>query len=450
MDKKCYKLIIIFYIIFLILFIFLFSARISTYLLRVELANIKLKKYNPETNTITIEVKRKINKYNDYFECNAKNENNNIYKSVGSNNKCSLTLKLNSKYKIYLTNKIGTISEMINLNDNIDNVLSFKFKSNEIYLIKDEEYKITYYDVTLDKVDYNFKIKDENIAKIKDNKIIGVSPGVTTLYSDKTKETVTITVTDLLTKPYATKDKKKPLPCNIYSEEDNKLLDKILAYKINESGYQTRAGAVAAARFLTLEFPYRIAYFYENGRVHSSGVHYVDGEGRYYKVGLYLNDYKKQDIIAKYRGPAIWGCNLTNLENNAAYGYIPGRLMPNGLDCSGFVSWVLKNAGFDPGDVGAGETEYPYQMTDLGEYTKLTNELISSNKIKVGDLINFWGHIAIIIGIDDSNIYVAESLSYIGGVRAMIYDKKTITKTFTHVVLMDEYYKEDGNLKNMW
>ena len=72
--------------------------------------------------------------------------------------------------------------------------------------------------------------------------------------------------------------------------------------------------AVVAARFLTLELPYRIPYFYENGRVSDTGVHFVDGEGRYYKKGLYLAESKKKDIIASWTGPAIWGCPLKNLE----------------------------------------------------------------------------------------------------------------------------------------
>ena len=55
-----------------------------------------------------------------------------------------------------------------------------------------------------------------------------------------------------------------------------------------------------------------------------------------------------------------------------------------------------------------------------------------------------------IIGIDDNNIYVAESLNTLGGVVAKTYSKSSITKTFNHVVLMDEFYKEDGNLTDMW
>ena len=41
-----------------------------------------------------------------------------------------------------------------------------------------------------------------------------------------------------------------------------------------------------------MNFKFRIPYFYENGRLHSSGANYVDGEGRYYKVGMYLHEKK--------------------------------------------------------------------------------------------------------------------------------------------------------------
>ena len=165
---------------------------------------------------------------------------------------------------------------------------------------------------------------------------------------------------------------------------------------------------------------------------------------------MYLDDSKKDDIIASYRGPVIWGCPLTNLEPAPEYGYIVGAKKPNGLDCSGFISWALKNAGFDPGDIGAGDSAYPYQMTKLGEFVSLTPELIKSGKIRTGDLINYWGHIGMIIGIDEDNIYVAESLPNLGGAVAKRYSKTNIRNTFTHVVLMDKYYEKDGNLTDMW
>ena len=139
-----------------------------------------------------------------------------------------------------------------------------------------------------------------------------------------------------------------------------------------------------------------------------------------------------------------------NLESNAKYGYTMGKMMPNGLDCSGFITWSLKQAGFDPGDIGAGESpDRDNQCTDLGKFTKLKENF---DKIKVGDLLNWWGHIAMLIGIDEktNTYYVAESLSYISGVRAMIYTKNELLETFPYVVLMDSYYQKEGNYSNYW
>ncbi len=124
--------------------------------------------------------------------------------------------------------------------------------------------------------------------------------------------------------------------------------------------------------------------------------------------------------------------------------------MPNGLDCSGFVTWALYNGGFDPGDRGAGESEYTYQVTDLGNFKPITNELINSNIIKAGDIFNYWGHVALIIGIDEKNYYVAESLQNFYGLVVRAYKKSKIKNTFKYVVLMDEYYKNDGNYTMYW
>ena len=317
-------------------------------------------------------------------------------------------------------------------------------------MVLGDEKSLKYDELVIDKNKKLSKItsSNENIVSISDGTMKANSSGECEIKTES--KSIKIVVTDIIEKPTYHKEKKEVIPCNRYSKSEAELLDKLLSFRINESGYKTRAGALEAARFLTLEFKYRIPYFYENGRVHPSGVHFADGEGRYYKVGLYLDDSKKDDIIASYRGPAIWGCPLTNLEPAPEYGYIMGSKKPNGLDCSGFISWALKNAGFDPGDIGAGDSDYPYQMTKLGEFVRLTPELIKSGKIRAGDLINYWGHIGMIIGIDEDSIYVAESLPNLGGAVAKRYLKTNIGNTFTHVVLMDKYYKNDGNLTSMW
>ena len=40
---------------------------------------------------------------------------------------------------------------------------------------------------------------------------------------------------------------KSYLPCGRYTKEENDLLDEILKDRINDAGYKTRAGVVAAA-----------------------------------------------------------------------------------------------------------------------------------------------------------------------------------------------------------
>ncbi|MDE5538877.1 MAG: C40 family peptidase, partial [Bacilli bacterium] len=367
-----------------------------------------------------------------------------------NNKECILELKIATDYDLTVEDALST-SQKYNILDFLNNNLAFEFQKETIYLIPGEEKEIEYItkNITTKPNSYTFKSKNEQVATINNNIITGISPGTTEIYLDD-KASLKVIVTNLITKPTLPTQKKEVIACQKYNENEAKILDELLEARISDAGYKTRAGAVAAARFLTLEFPYRIPYFYENGRLHSSGVNYVDGEGRYYKKGLYLHKNKYSGIKARFSGPAMWGCALTNWEDNEDYGYKFGTTKPNGLDCSGFVSWALLNGGFDPGDIGAGESPYPYQMTDLGKYTRLTSDLINSDKIKVGDLFNYWGHIAILIGMDKDNFYIAESLPHLGGVVAKKYSKKNVTSTFDYVVLMDEYYKKDGNYTEYW
>lgn len=424
----------------------------------LEIANIKLVNYNEDDNTITLKIEKVIKLTNNTFICHAKGSKDEVTSS-SDNGSCIITIPKEDNYEIYLSDENEQKTEIIKLNDVLNEILLFSFNNDTIYLIPEEEKELSYTDISIGKkINYEFVSSNDKVAKIVDNKIVGVSTGTATITEKKSKSKLEVIVTDLITKPYAIKDKKEILACHAYTTEEAKLLDEILAYKVEEGGYLTRGGAVAAARFLTLEFAYRVPYFYENGRVPLSdgstsniNTHIADGEGRYYKQGLYLSDDKKDLITASWRGPAIWGCDLKNLERNERYGYIMGKMMPNGLNCSGFVTWTLKQAGYDPGDVGAGESpERDGQCTDLGEFVSLNSEILA--KLKVGDLLNWWGHIAMLIGIDEKTetYYVAESLSYIGGVRAMIYSKNELLNTFSYAVLMDSYYQEDGNYQVFW
>ncbi len=417
----------------------------------ISVKGINLVDYNKESEKIKIEITKKLSVFYKFdFTCNAY-DNVNTFSNASEGLKCYLELPVNGNYKIYLENKYG-ISESYNLVEHIDNKLEFKFDKKEAYLAVGDSMSIEYSDKYLLPIEtmYSFYSTDESVAIIEDGKIKGISVGTAYIKEKSSNDSIKVTVTDLITPYTLSKQKKEIVPCENYSEEDATLLDSLLEYYVNEAGYETRAGAVAAGRFLTLQFKYRVPYFYENGRINDSGVHKADGEGRYYKKGLYLSKNKYNDIKYTYADKAMWGCPLKNGTNNPRYGFVAGKKMPNGLDCSGFVSWALVNGGFDPGDVGAGENEGIYQLTDTGEFTTLTRDLALSGRIKTGDLFNFWGHIALIIGQDENNYYVAESLPHLGGVIAKTYPKTTVANTFEFVVFMDKFYKNDGNLKDYW
>lgn len=411
---------------------------------KITLDSVKLIEFDENANEIIIEIKKENNLLLNTFSCIITSGNNNIF-VTGKDNTCRVKLPIGSNYSFVLK-KDFIKTKNYQITDYIDNRLSFNFLNDIIYLTIGESKTISFTEKNISSkgADYDFFIDDNDIASLENNIITGISKGETILHEKKSDKVVKIIVTDLITKPTISSSRKSILPCNRYSEEENKLLDEFLKNDVELAGYKTRAGAVAAARFLTLKLKYRIPYFYENGRVSDSGTNYVDGEGRYYHTGLYLSDTKKNDIVASFNGPVIWGCPLRNWENEPFFGYIEGNLMPNGLDCSGFVTWSLVNGGFDPGDRGAG------QMTELGEFVKLNDEVMNSNIIKAGDLFNYWGHISIIVGIKDGIYYVAESLPNYDGVDLRVYNKEEVLDMFRYVVLMDSFYKDDGNYLEFW
>ena len=55
-----------------------------------------------------------------------------------------------------------------------------------------------------------------------------------------------IIVTDIIVKPVFDLGKPK-ITCGVYSEEENDLLDQILAERVDYAGRGTRGGAIAAA-----------------------------------------------------------------------------------------------------------------------------------------------------------------------------------------------------------
>ena len=334
-----------------------------------------------------------------------------------------------------------------------DGVKSIKFKVDTFYLAIGESEKLNY-DIESSKDDYKLTWSSENedIVSISDGKIVGVNLGtsVVTLKSESGKKAeVSVTVTDLIRKPELD-DKKKFLPCHAYTEEEAHIIDEALRTRVLNKGEGTRAALIETIRFMTLSFKYKVSYFYENGRMHESGVRKADGEGRYYHKGLYLSEDKFKDIKVSHKGPAIWGCPLTNLQDHNRYK--PGAKMPNGLDCSGFVTWSLYNSGLDVGDIGAGINDRHKDMSDVGEMHSLTYEYANSGDYKVGDVIVRWGHTALIAGKDSEYLYIAESL--LKGVRIEKVSYKnpnsSLYKYYAYINKMDKEYSKNDDYTDMW
>ena len=351
---------------------------------------------------------------------------------------------INRKEEIHF---IPTITEID------DGVKSIKFKVDTFYLAIGESEKLNY-DIESSKDDYKLTWSSENedIVSISDGKIVGVNLGtsVVTLKSESGKKAeVSVTVTDLIRKPELD-DKKKFLPCHAYTEEEAHIIDEALRTRVLNKGEGTRAALIETIRFMTLSFKYKVSYFYENGRMHESGVRKADGEGRYYHKGLYLSEDKFKDIKASHKGPAIWGCPLTNLQDHNRYK--PGAKMPNGLDCSGFVTWSLYNSGLDVGDIGAGINDRHKDMSDVGEMHSLTYEYANSGDYKVGDVIARWGHTALIAGKDSEYLYIAESL--LKGVRIEKVSYKnpnsSLYKYYAYINKMDKEYSKNDDYMDMW
>ena len=372
------------------------------------------------------------------------------------NNIC--IMPLTDRGNVYIRNKYDHLCEVLE-DQRFSYVEKLELSSKKIYLAVEGSEKIRYDSSVTGSFDEPvvFSCDNEKVAQADPDGIIrGLSKGKTILrvtYGDK-QDTAEVIVTDLITAMAPEFDMEKPfLSCGVFSEEDNDLLDEILFSRIDQAGYQTRAGAVAAARFLAMEFPYRINYFTENGRMDSCSGKYVDGEGRYYHRGLYLDPSRYENIDMNYTmsGPAPWGCTI--------FEYSYERNARNGLDCSGSMTWVLVQAGYDPGDIGAGITSWCPAMSDLGERYWLA-DAVDNKELKVGDLLSGGdggpeggGHIAMCVGIDkEGYIYVAEELGYhyYWGYMIRKYDRNELLRYFYWRVDMDEFYGKDGNLTDYW
>ena len=299
--------------------------------------------------------------------------------------------------------------------------------------------------------DYKVELlSGDNVLEISDNSFKAISTGECIVYASDTDQKIAISVSDLYSIAHID-NYKTVIYEYAYTPEEAAYLDEVLEGRINEVGYKTRAAVAEAARFLSMNFNYKIPYFCENGRL--TGGYFCDGEGRFYHKGLYLSTDKYELLNPDYiiEGPGMWGHMM-----HMSCGVMEH---PNGLDCSGFVTWCLVQAGFDPGDYGAGNNAEGdvFCVPDLsnGDAGAAWLNEIDPDVIQAGDIIAWDGTTAIVVGVDEENIYVAHQ--YWDNGLEVITSKKSELKDFLYgsddswsdnwqyVSLMDNYYETNGN-----
>ncbi len=207
-----------------------------------------------------------------------------------------------------------------------------------------------------------------------------------------------------------------------YSDEDWDRMEKEFFERIEDAGFGTRAACVEAALYLaSLDYavPYRGTPM---NRAANIGIYpklgFNRGWGRYCRLG------KTVDYNGKHYDPSYWAVN--------------------GMDCCGFVSWVMVNGGVK--DVGFQGGVSP------GNYTKTSNAIDFKDCkgiVQPGDLIcgysnslGRYAHIIFVAGVDDEKLYLIHETG--GKLKTTVSYFKDSNSGWKVVLMEEEYQKKNG------
>ncbi len=175
----------------------------------------------------------------------------------------------------------------------------------------------------------------------------------------------------------------------------------LISTNINNAGYGTNAGVVAAAVTLIAElgnnYDVKIPYYWGGG--HGSMFEGADGS---------------------------WGsssCHTT--ANGKSYNYC-------GLDCSGFVAWAIYNGGFNITATTAGN----FQNLSGAERVSLNS---TSAVLEPGDLLESNSHVVLVVGVDEENNgYICAEAS--GSSTGVLFTRRSFSQGGYWGVKMSGFY----------
>lgn len=224
------------------------------------------------------------------------------------------------------------------------------------------------------------------------------------VFDDDKTYTVNCNITDKLLYhfKYDINNTKPFMRSNTYTPSDKARLDAILKQVVQEAGYGTRAGVVAAARFLVGGLDYKVPY---------------QGASYYRRVGLNIGQ------------TGAWGSSGIGLD---CYSFVVWARMQNGLPDNSFYSGTKYSTAKEVNNIRVGD----YLLTPC------------SGECKNPYNIN---HIGLVIGVDDNYIYVAEEKTV--NVNALVVtrlDKKNLPTKYSLSLVRHVDYPSEGNVTNMW
>lgn len=189
--------------------------------------------------------------------------------------------------------------------------------------------------------------------------------------------------------------------------------NELIANNVEEVGYGTRAGVVAAAVTLIAElgnnYGVKIPYYWSGG--HFDGV----------VVGA----------LGYWGGTSTGSVKCLQYANGQTYSYC-------GFDCSGFVPWAIKNGGFNKG------VDLASNFVNMSGARKV--KLTNSPVMQPGDLLESSGHIILIVAVDEeAGKYIcAEAM---GNAYGVLFTRRSYTESGYYGVDLEDYYNNPANVR---